>query len=351
MITGLNHITLTVKNIDQCIIDCLKTYYGIQVVKLTVLPLGADMNASVYKAETQEYAPYFVKLKHGHFDDLSIAVMELLHHAKIQQIISPIKTIHGQSTQRINDFTLIVYPFIEGQDGFSRSLTDEQWLILGNTLRQIHEIDVPSPLQHRIRRETYSPKWREALRSIYPHLNVEATGDEIAIKLMIFMKEHLEAIQRLVDRAEQLAKKLDNEPLKFVLCHSDLHGGNILIDKMNNFYIVDWDEPIMAPKERDLMFVGGGVCNVWNKPFEEELFYKGYGKTEVNRTILAYYRHERIVEDIAEYSQSLLFTTVKDGEVKTEERLEMYKHFIAMFEPQGVVDIAFATDESGLNYV
>lgn len=34
--------------------------------------------------------------------------------------------------------------------------------------------------------------------------------------------------------------------------------------------IVDWDEPIMAPKERDLMFIGGGVANVWNDPSEIE---------------------------------------------------------------------------------
>lgn len=72
---------------DQCIIDCLKTYYGIEVVKLTFLPLGADMNASVYKAEAQKQPPYFVKLKHGHHNDISTAIMELLHRAKIQQII------------------------------------------------------------------------------------------------------------------------------------------------------------------------------------------------------------------------------------------------------------------------
>ena len=63
-------------------------------------------------------------------------------------------------------------------------------------------------------------------------------------------------------------------------------------------------------------------------------------KTEVNRTILAYYRHERIVEDIALYGQDLLLTTAGG-----EDRAEMYKHFIAMFEPKGVVDIAFKTDE------
>jgi spectinomycin phosphotransferase len=66
-------------------------------------------------------------------------ILELLHDAGIQQIIPPIKTIHGQPTQRIEDFTLIVYPFVKGQDGFSRNLTDNQWLKLGKTLRQVHE--------------------------------------------------------------------------------------------------------------------------------------------------------------------------------------------------------------------
>ncbi len=34
------------------LIDCLNTKYGIVATTLKVLPLGADMNASVYKAET-----------------------------------------------------------------------------------------------------------------------------------------------------------------------------------------------------------------------------------------------------------------------------------------------------------
>ena len=148
------------------------------------------------------------------------------------------------------------------------------------------------------------------------------------------------AIHRLVDRAEQLGQKIQEQSPKFVLCHSDIHGGNVLIDENDTIYIVDWDDPIMAPKERDLMFIGGGVANVWNNPHEEEFFYKGYGKTEINRTILAYYRHERIVEDIALYGQELLLTTAGG-----EDRPEMYKQFIAMFEPRGVVDIAFKTDE------
>ena len=74
---------------------------------------------------------------------------------------------------------------------------------------------------------------------------------------------------------------------------------NVLLDGNESIYIVDWDDPIMAPKERDLMFIGGGVANVWNKLYEEQLFYEGYGLTDINTTISAYYRNERIVQDIA----------------------------------------------------
>jgi len=378
---------------DQRIIHCLKTNYGIEVALLTFLPIGADRHASVYKAQATDLTSYFVKVKRGHQHDISVLLVQLLHDAGVQQVIPPIKTIHGAKTQRIEDFilpplslcefglaptlpndffsspfsiengaphakpfgfvsqspnftkpnrsqyTLIVYPFIEGEDGFSRSLTDGQWMQLGRALRQVHETDLPPFIEAQVRRETYAPKWRTALRSLYAHIEAEPV-DEIALKLVKFMRKNMLAIRRLVDRAEQLGQSLQDESPKFVLCHSDIHGGNVLLDGNDTIYIVDWDEPIMAPKERDLMFIGGGVANVWNKPHEEELFYQGYGKAEVNRVILAYYRHERIVEDIAILGQELLLTAAGG-----QDRPEMYKHFIDMFEPRGVVDIAFKTEE------
>lgn len=326
---------------DQRIIDALATHYGIQVARLTFLPIGADMNASVYKAEANDKASYFIKLKRGHHHDISATIIILLQAAGIQHIIPPIKTIRGQPVQPIDDFTLIVSPFIEGQDGFNRDLTHDQWMTLGKVMKQIHAIDVPPSIQRMIRREDYSPKWRETVRSLYIHIESESGFDEISSKLITFMKDHAAEIHRLVDRAEQLGKQIQNQSPEFVLCHSDIHGGNVLINGNDIIYMVDWDDPIMAPKERDLMFIGGGVANVWNKPHEENFFYQGYGKTEINMATLAYYRHERIVEDIAIYGQHLLLTSVGD-----QSRIESYKHFIAQFEPQGVVEIAFKTDEN-----
>ncbi len=325
---------------EERIIDCLNTDYGIEVTSLSFLPLGADMNASVYKALGCDGTSYFVKLKRGHHHDICPTLLALLQMADIQHIIPPVKTLHNKPILHIEDYTLIVYPFIEGQDAFSHTLTNDQWITLGKVLRQVHEFALPPLVHSQIRRETYSPKWREAVRSLYSHLKSAQRGDETTLKLAAFMEQHSPEIHRLVDRAERLCETIRHQSPKLVLCHSDIHGGNVLVDRKGIIYIVDWDEPVMAPKERDLMFIGGGVANVWNNPHEEEYFYKGYGKTELNRTILAYYRHERIVQDIAEYGQCLLLTTSR-----SEDRKVIYKHFKDMFEPLGVIDIAFKTDE------
>lgn len=329
---------------DQHIIDCLNTHYGIKVAALTFLSLGADINASVYKADAHDQSSYFIKIKRGHHHDISATIISLLHDAGIRQIIPPIKTISGQPIQHIGDFTLIVSPFVEGQDGFSHDLTEDQWITLGKVMRQVHEIDVPRSIQRMIRRETYSPKWREIVRSLYAHIESAPSVDEISLKLMTFMKDYAAIIHRMVDRAEELSQQIQNQSPEFVLCHSDIHGGNVLINGNDIMYMVDWDDPIMAPKERDLMFIGGGVANVWNKSHEEEFFYQGYAKAEINMTILAYYRYERIIEDIAEFGQQLLLTSAGG-----QNRIESYKHFIAQFEPQGVVNIAFKTDEGRNN--
>lgn len=321
--------------LDQRIIDCLNENFGIKVTTLAFLPWGADNNAWVYKATASDQASYFIKLKRDHHLELSATLTRLMFDAGISQIIPPLYTNQGHATQFIDDFSLTVYPFIEGENGFNQSLTDKQWVSLGKALRQVHEMAMPLSIQNQIRVEVYSPQWRIAVRELYLEMEIERALDEFGLKLREFMEANHGVIHQLVNRAEQLAQKLQEQPAKFVLCHSDIHGGNVLVDHNDRLYIVDWDAPIMATIERDLMFIGAGIANVWNKPHEEEWFYQGYGKIAINKDSIAYYRHERIVEDIAIYGQALILSTAGGS-----NRQVMYKDFMAMFEPHGVVEMA-----------
>ncbi|HAT9817440.1 TPA: phosphotransferase, partial [Legionella pneumophila subsp. pneumophila] len=236
-------------------------------------------------------------------------------------------------------FKIIVYPFINAPNGFTQNLTEKQWHQLGKVLRQIHETSVPTAIQQRLRKETYSPKWREMVRSFYNKIGFDDSDDQITTDFKTFFNQKIDSIHRLVDSSEELSKKIQLDLDKYVLCHSDVHAGNVLVVNEGSIFIIDWDEPMLAPKERDLMFIGGGIGNVWNKPHEIDYFYEGYGKTNVDKIILSYYRHERIVEDIAVYGQDLL-----SRDQNNESRLESFKHFKSMFDPNDVVEIAFSSD-------
>lgn len=329
-----------IAKLTDFIADNLIHYYEIETTDISLLPIGADINASVYKVKGRNQKDYFVKIRLGHSLDSAIAVLTILHQAGIKELIMPIQTIHAKAMHSADNYTIIVYPFVDGHDGFSRALSNEQWIILGHALKQVHEVLVPKSLEHSIRRENFSSTERDAVRSVYAHINEAWIGDEVALQLFKFMKKNESIIQRLVDRSEELSQNFHNQSLSSVLCHADLHGGNVLIDRKGALYIVDWDNPIVAPKERDLMFIGGGVGNVWNKPQEEKLFYQGYGQTEIDWSLLAYYRLERIVEDIKEFCEALL------KPADEAKKREMYQHFLNMFAPRGVIEIAFATDNN-----
>ena len=52
----------------------------------------------------------------------------------------------------------------------------------------------------------------------------------------------------------------------------------------------------LAPRERDLMFIGAGVAGHWRDAQEAIWFYEGYGPQQPDAQAMAYYRCERRVE-------------------------------------------------------
>ena len=150
------------------------------------------------------------------------------------------------------------------------------------------------------------------------------------------MRSRHDEILDLVGRAARLAESLKAQPQEFIVCHSDVHAGNILIGANDALYIVDWDNPILAPKERDLMFVGGGLMGFGHTPHEEEnLFYQAYGQTQIDPLALAYYRYERIIQDIAEFCEQIFSTTEGNA-----DREQSFGYVASNFRSGGILEIA-----------
>ncbi len=326
---------------NQKLIDCLRDHYGFQITEIEFLPLGADMNTAVYKALTADALPYFVKLRSGVFDRVSVDVPKFLHDAGIQQIIAPMSTRSGSLCAALDAFNVIVYPFVEGQNGWDVALTEDQWHTFGRALNRIHNAKLPADLKTRIPHESYSPYWREEVKQFQQQVESTTFADPSAAGLAQLLRDKQPTINHLIKRAEDLAAVLQGQTINDTLCHTDLHMGNVLLCEDGRFYIVDWDQPLLAPKERDLMFIASGIGNAWLSPEQEEaVFYAGYGQTVVNPVALAYYRYERIVQDFAAYCEQL-FLTDEGG----ADRQQGLKQITSQFEAGAVIDMAYQTEK------
>ena len=183
-----------------------------------------------------------------------------------------------------------------------------------------------------VKQESFIPKWSSLAKTLHKQVNTRNYDDPYQKQLAIFWKENNETIQTLVERAEILGKRLQHANLEFVLCHADIHTANILITQEQNMFIVDWDDTLLAPKERDLMFVLG-------EKREEQLFFKGYGRMEINPLALAYYGYEWCVQEIGDFGERVFL--MKDAGESTKK--DSVEGFIKLFSHGDVVEAAFNT--------
>lgn len=327
---------------DELIVSRLQEEYDLGVAELAFLPLGADLGTAVYRVTAEDGTAYFLKLR-KEFEEISVTVPFLLKSKGIQEIIAPVETVSKRGWADCGEYKIILYPYIEGKDGFEMELSDRHRRTLGTVLNGIHSTQIPPDLKRHIPQERFFPPWRESLKSFQARVENNTFDDPMAAKLAEFMKSKRSEITRLIECAERFASELQSQPLKFVLCHTDLHGGNLLIPAPLGgqppvLYVVDWDNPLLAPKERDLMFIGGGIDEIWKSERDIGVFYEGYGKTDVSLSALAYYRYERIIEDLAVICEQLLLTN--EGGADRERSLGW---FTSNFEPGGTIEIADGT--------
>jgi spectinomycin phosphotransferase len=325
---------------DEKIMACLLNEYGLNVVQIVFLPLGADLNTAVYHAITAEKMLYFVKIRQGDFDESSLSVPKYLSGLGIKQIIPSLTTRTGQLYANLDTVKVILYPFVEGHNGFEVNLSAQHWVEFGKALKSLHSAVIPPSLTRSIRREEYTPKWREMVRSFLERIRDETFDEPTAAELADFLAAKHDDTLELAARSEQLAASLQVQNPEFILCHADIHAGNLLIDNSDNLYIVDWDTLCFAPKERDLMFVGAGLGGNGHTPQEEVfLFYRGYGPAHIDPIALAYYRYERIVEDIAVFCQQI-FSSDEGG----DDRKQSLEYLKSNYLPNHTIEIAYQSD-------
>lgn len=274
--------------------------WGVPVAAVRRLTGGLDPNAATYDVTAADGTRYFAKHRTVPAD---VTVPLHLSRQGITAVVAPLDTREGRPFLTVDRTQVLLYPFVDGKDCWATGFTDDQYVAYGRILAAIHACDAPPGVAE----DTFDPPSIPLLRSLAGRI---ADNPD----LVELWRAHDRRIKLLLDRAEELRAAADGTDL--VLCHGDIHTGNVLTHPTGELYVVDWDAPVRAPRERDLVFVLAGPWS--EQPVTEHrkaLFHKGYGRYEVHRPTLNYYHVERIVDDLGQFALSVL-DPVSDEETR-----------------------------------
>ena len=321
---------------DEKIIACLHENYGLDVAEITFLPLGADFNTAVYRVTATDKIDYFLKLRSGDFCEPSVLVPHHLKQIGMQNVIPPIATKKDKCWTNLDAFNVALYPYIDGRNAVDNKLSEQQWQQFGAAIKKLHTADIPQHIKSGLPKEKFSSKWCDIVSSFIKRAEDEKFDDSISSQTALFLRSKSDLILNLIQHVIEIRSTLQNGSFDYVVCHADIHGWNLLIDQDNHLYLIDWDTLILAPKERDLMFIGAGI---WNSGYtaiqEESLFYKTYGDTKINHDAIRYYRLERIIEDIGEYCNHIF-----SSREHLDDRRQSLEYIKANFLPNSTIERA-----------
>ncbi len=302
---------------------CLQDQYNLRPVTLEFLPLGYDYDAGVYHVVSMQGRVYLLKATSRLLYEPSCLVPAYLRDQGITSIVAPVPTRSGALWTQLGEWTVILYPWINGESSLT-GMTNVQWKEVGNIFRRIHQVKLPALGFESLRKERFDPtEYAQWIRTFETqHLQDQSSASASQRALRTSWKAHLPTIHTAVTTLEKLAEVLQSRTLPYVICHADLHARNLIRDQEDQVFVIDWDEVMQAPKERDFIFL--------RKP-HAEAFFQGYANAEVDWSLLTYYLWERVVQDLIYLANNVCFR----GDWTEEMRDQVVQTFHESLGPGG----------------
>src|SRR5690348_13223084 len=110
---------------------CLRDQYDLAPVTLEFLPVGHDYHAGVYRVVSQQSATYLLKVTTRPLYEPRCLVPRYLYDQGITSVVAPVPTRSVALWTRVEAWTVIVYPFIDGDTSLT-GMTNEQWKQVGS---------------------------------------------------------------------------------------------------------------------------------------------------------------------------------------------------------------------------
>jgi Putative homoserine kinase type II (protein kinase fold) len=297
--------------IDTEIIKILADKYNITA--LAVERVTGGWSADAYKI-TADKCDYFLKVYDkrkyttvewiNRVDDYMPVFFWLCKNKLLRECTAfPVLTADGAYKCDSVEYLFILYDYIRGTTPGSEHLATYEQDALAKTVALLHSHMREIPVSTTNITENFEVSFLDRLTAL-PY-SINAAFDKA-------FSMYADVIENKVKVVVELANLLRTYPPEFVLCHTDLHGWNLI--RFNRLMLVDWEGLKFAPAEADLFVISPGFFF----DYARERFLNVYrqirpGYTE-NIAALEFYRLRRRLEDILAFAEGVLYNSLTENE-------------------------------------
>jgi Putative homoserine kinase type II (protein kinase fold) len=322
--------------------------FGVEIATLTAVEHGADEASRLWRGVGAGGASYAVKLSGGGTPAGLIVSVHLAEHG-VAGVMHPLIGRHGRPWSDRERRRLSVVPWVSETRALEGEMSPAHWRSYGALLAKVHATAVTDALAKSLPREHHTHEHvASAARTLDSSLRLTA-GDSAAAGRTVdglvraLAQEWCAAgnrVSTLLDQADRLGRDLQTAKSSSVVCHGDPHLGNVLIGQDERVWLIDWDDAVLAPRERDLMFILGGVLAFAPVTRQQQSwFFEGYGSTDIDPIRLAYYRCARALEDLA-YPAAQIVDVHRFTDRERSDALSIVR---GVLSPTGLVNLALAS--------
>jgi hypothetical protein len=227
----------------------------------------------------------------------------MLHaHSDLRQVLAAYPTARGTFTVRIGEYTVALFPFVDGDTLYNQATTDVDIIEAASLLAALHRRGTPLA-PPTLRRETFENPFSAPILHALDAANHRLPGPNTYRRQVyeLLVAEQTDILATL-DRMDELQLRAQALDFDWVLTHGDPNLDNFLKDPEGLLHLTDWGELALGPPERDLFaFTGEHFA----------LFLRHYVVATGTRTfhpdLFAFYFYRWALQEIADYTTRILF--------------------------------------------
>ncbi len=290
--------------------DILTKHYKLSIKTLTKWKRGYVGETYVLKTKNQKYFVKIVDLNSSENIKKSLPILKELHEQGVEKINYPIITINNKLGISFEKKFLTLYNFIEGVNDFNYNFEKYSELIALIHSKTTSIVGTP-------KKENFSIPFLKNLTRDTKTLTKKEFSNIYQKKLQkIFIDNQSWFIPKL-QRLVSLSSNLQRRHFDLVLTHGDAPG-NIIHNDKGEVSLIDWDDLLLAPRERDTWF---HISNKNQASNFMNCYSKIFPNYKTDQELIEFYILRRFFDDFQGPTSKILSTSTSKKEKESNLNL------------------------------